>query len=201
MVTILGNSLTIAVFTRKNFQRKKLHYLLINLAVTDLITGTISVTIQIAGFIAELHNIHLSEGLYDAHYFSDVLSDFKSAYSVAFISVERLHAVCWPFKHRILKRWHYALTMSMTWLVGATVALASNEILPDRISRLEGLNICTVFTATPIIVTITAYCFLRLNRKGHVAKTRRDKNRSIACSLLVVTVVFYLHVAYVHTSS
>ena len=110
-------------------------------------------------------------------------------YSIAFISVERLHAVCWPFKHRMLKRWHYALTMSLTWLVGATVALVSNEILPDRIGLWEGLNVRTVFALIPIIVTIAAYRFLWLNRKGHVTKTRKEKNNSIASTLLVVTVV------------
>ena len=54
----------------------------------------------------------------------------------------------------------------------------------------KSLNIHTVFVVIPIIVTIAAYCYLWINRKKHVAKTRQEKNNSIACTLPVMTVVF-----------
>ena len=113
-------------------------------------------------------------------------------YSIAFISVERLLAVCWPHKHRMLKLWHYVLAISLTWIVAATVALESNEILPDRISSLEGHNVRTIFAIIPIIVTVAAYSLLWLNKKGHEAKNHKEKNnKRIACTLFVVTTIFF----------
>ena len=113
-------------------------------------------------------------------------------YSIAFISVERLLAVCWPHKHRMLKLWHYVLAISLTWIVAATVALVSNEILPDRISSLEGHNVRTIFAIIPIIVTVAAYSLLWLNKKGHEAKNHKEKNnKRIACTLFVVTTIFF----------
>ena len=191
ITTIFGNSLTIAVFTRKHFQRKKLHYLLINLAVTDLIVGAISVPMQIAAFVAE-HKGPLARSVHGAHFFLDVLSGLTSMYSIAFISVERLVAVCWPLKHRNLKLWHYALAISSTWLIAGTVALVSHQVLPRRISHMEGLNVRTVFAVIPIVVTIASYCFLWFIRKRNEDKTRDHKyNKAIVCTLLIVTMVFF----------
>ena len=190
-ITILGNSLAIAVFTRKSFQRKKLHYFLINLAVTDLIVGTVSVPMQIAAFVVK-HRGQQAESLQRIHFFLDVLSGLTSMYSIAFISVERLLAVCWPFKHRMVKLWHYALAISSTWLIAGTVALVSNQVLPNRISPMEGLNIRTAFAVIPIVVTITSYCSLWSIRKRNEGKSREERyNKAIACTLLIVTIVFF----------
>ena len=97
------------VFTRKRFQRKKLHYLLINLAITDLTVGLISVPLMMTVFLSELYNFQIPKSLDDVHYFFDVLSGLTSMYSIAFIAVERLLVVCWPFKQNLLRLWHYAL--------------------------------------------------------------------------------------------
>ena len=191
IITILGNSLTIAVLTRKRFQRKKLHYLLINLAITDLTVGLISVPLMMTVFLSELYNFQIPKSLHDVHYFFDVLSGLTSMYSIAFIAVERLLVVCWPFKQNLLRLWHYALAISLTWLVAATVAIVSHQILPDRISHMEGLNFRTVFAVLPIIVTVAAYCFLWYTWKNREVQFQKcNYKKTIASTLLIVTVAF-----------
>ena len=192
VVTILGNWLTIAVFLKKKFKRKKLHYTLINLAITDLTVGAISVPLQIVAVVWNFRQLRRPQMISDIHYFFDILSGLTSMYSIAFISIERLVAVSWPLQHRLLRRWHYAVAISLTWFIAAVVAVSSRQILPKSVSRLADLNIRTVFALIPIIVTFTAYCTLWYIRRGCEARGRSEKyNKHIACTLLIVTIIFF----------
>ena len=190
-LTILGNSVTIAVFMKRNFQRKKLHYLLINLAITDLTVGAISVPIQIAILAADIQKTELALSVYQAHFFFDVLSGLASMYSVAFIAVERLVAISWSLKHRMLNPWHYATAIAIPWIIGTIAAVVSRRILPGHVGSLEALNVRTTFAVIAVVITIIAYCLLLLIRQKQGCSKRDERyNRSVACTLLIVTVVF-----------
>ena len=189
VVTLFGNILTIAAFMRKNFQRKRVHYILMNLAITDLTVAAVPIPLTLLRLLKGS-----SMNLQTVLYLFDVLSGLTSMYSIAFVSVERLYAVCWPLRHRILKAWHYTVAILTTWLIAGIVAAISSDIFTFRmklISPLVVLHIRTFFAAVPIFITVTAYCSLLVIRRCRkTALGVQQQNRGIACTLWVVTVVF-----------
>ena len=189
VVTVFGNCLTVAIFMKRRFKRRKLHYILINLAITDLSVGALSVPLQIYRILF----IHQTS-IYPVHYFLDVLSGLTSMYSITFISIERLMAVAFPLKHRMLKTWHYAVAISLTWLIAVTVALlTSRPYLPTGLPPLVTLNSRIVFALLPVAITILAYCALWCHRQRCEAKERAERsNRRLASTLCIVTIIFFL---------
>ena len=107
---ILSNSFAIFIFTRRQFRRNMTHYLPINLAVTDLVVGAIALPLYISllhSSLATLTWIYLS---------IDIIAGVALVASIALISLERLYAIGFPWKHRLLKRKHYAIGIMSTWM-------------------------------------------------------------------------------------
>ena len=189
LITALGNSFTIAVFLSGNFHRKRIHYFLINLAVTDLTLAVGPVPLQILNTIKAP-----SRNLYTIQYILDALTGLTSMYSIAFISLERLSAVCWPIRHRLLKFRHYTVAMAISWVISGVGALISSDIFTIRLNLIPTtfiLHFRTFFSAVPLILTIIAYCLLLVTRCSQKTSLRAPKrNRKLAYTLFCVTVVF-----------
>ena len=96
IVVITGNLVTIGIFLiTKLLQRP--HFLLISLAIADMLVGALSVPLYIAvGIHPNNHLLILSFQCVDV--FTGVISIF----TLASISLERMFAIGWPLRHRTL---------------------------------------------------------------------------------------------------
>ena len=104
------NAFTIFIFTRRQFLRKLSHYLPINLAVTDLLVGAIALP-QYVGLLDRRERF-----LSLSYQFFDMIAGVASVSSIALVSLERLYAIGWPCKHRLLHRKHYFIGIAFTWM-------------------------------------------------------------------------------------
>ena len=121
------NIITIIVLVKNRNLRKRSTYLVINLAVADMLLG---------GFAARdlfyLVGVRCNVWKYNsidpwAGYVLDTLFRLflvSSVTNIAAISVERLHATLRPFRHRLIKKWVYALIIAVVWVTAGLLSIA-----------------------------------------------------------------------------
>ena len=115
----VGNLLTIVLFAANKRVRKKSLYLVINMALADLLLGAFALPIYIYILISNSYQFSLTNVNWTLAYvyvLSYGISIWVSLTSAVFISCERLYAVYWPFKHRMLtmRTYHVVLFILST---------------------------------------------------------------------------------------
>ena len=113
---IVGNALSISILSKRNL-RKRSHFLLISLAIADLLVGLISVPFYIA-----VKNMPYGIGILTLSYRCvDMITGLSSIFTLAAISLERLHAISLPFRHRQLTLRSYAIAIATPWVFSLIV--------------------------------------------------------------------------------
>ena len=100
LATITGNSIAIAVLTRKRLLRRRTSYFLLSLAVADLTVGMFSVPAFIYqivsfwqdGFVSKSTLLSIVKAL-------DVFCGLGSTFTLTIIALERVYAICFPLRH------------------------------------------------------------------------------------------------------
>ena len=117
-VTIMTlNSLTVTAFCRDRNLRKRSKYLVISLAVADMLSGGIS-AFDLLYDVGEMCNFWG----YDTEYWYDISAVLLlwfpdcSLTNITVISLERLNATFWPFRHRTIKKSVYWVLIIAVWL-------------------------------------------------------------------------------------
>ena len=121
------NFLTVIVFIRNRSLRKRSMYLVINLAVADMLVGGCS---EITKFLLFKESC--------SFWNTQQLPSFKLVYvyktdaflaaslsSLAAISLERTHATFRPFKHRIIRKWVFVFIITIIWVTSGLSLFAS----------------------------------------------------------------------------
>ena len=147
---IVGNTLTIATLLKKKF-RTGPHFLLISLAVADLLVGC-TIPLYIAGmfmFSSEL------EMLYVALYFV-MFATVSSIFHLPVISLERLHAVLRPFRHQQLSLTAYWIAIAIPWIVSLSIAVPG-YVLRRSHKRSNLVFFVIAFLTTPLLITSFSY--------------------------------------------
>ena len=121
LAIVILNVITIVVFVKKKRQLQRLStYLIIHLAMVDLLVGVVSGPLQIKlrmawlcpqwKFRETIWSFRLS--LLLAKLFS-----FVSFTNLIAISLERLHATFCPFGHRYVRKWVHRVIIILIWLI------------------------------------------------------------------------------------
>ena len=120
----IGNTFTIYVFWKKRRTLQKASYLLINLAVADLLVGVLQIIslatqVQPPLFNYPEFNIHISNSR-KSHFLTCIQIIFacSSVFSLAVISLERVYAVVWPLHHRTVSSRVYFTSIGFIWAAG-----------------------------------------------------------------------------------
>ena len=118
LIIIAGNIFTIFVFWKHRNTLKRTSFLLINLAVADLLAGFAAVlslgAFKIPGHFKETncktaHNTNILTGF-------QVTFSFASVFLLALISLERAYALIWPLRHRVASTKVYSYSATLTWI-------------------------------------------------------------------------------------
>ena len=117
-VTIIAlNSLTVIAFCRDRNLRKRSTYLVINLAVADMISGGTS-TLDLFYNVGAICNFWRYNRLswYQIPQVLHLWFPIVSLTNMTVISLERLNATFWPFRHRTIKKSVYWVLIIAIWL-------------------------------------------------------------------------------------
>ena len=155
LAIVILNITTIIVFVKQRQLQRKSTYLIIHLAIADLLVGAISGPMQVYAIIAECYG-----KIWDITFSRISLAirpffPFASLVNLAFISLERVHATYRPFKHRLIKKWVYGLVIAFIYL--STICKGTIGIVTDW-----PINVIWVYCSYFILLVLVCLCYISI---------------------------------------
>jgi len=188
-IITIGNSLSIAVLRKQKF-RKRSHYLLIDLAVADLLVGLFAIPIFMMTVIPEERLV--SSLALDC---VDMFTGFCSIFTLAVISLERLNAIARPLQHRTLSSRHYTVVIVTPWIL-SLIPTSSRVLLGSFVITIRSFVIVILVSlSTPLLITCAAYCVIwrkqLASRLQYGVRAARSEAR-LSKTLFLITGTFVL---------
>ena len=122
------NLLTIVLFIKNGSLRTRAMYLVINLTVADMFVGGFShffLLQYLSLYSRDIVKMNLSQELKEIIDFPFPWFPLTSLTNIAVISLDRMHATIRPFRHRLIKKWVYGVTIAGVWVLAAIISTAS----------------------------------------------------------------------------
>ena len=183
VLIILGNFFSICVFHRKK-SRKRSYFLLISLAVADLMVRLFAIPLFIKGSSTEHSYLwRLVSKSFDA------FIGLTSIYTLAVISLERLFAIVCPLRHRTLTSRNYIYAIAIPW-IAAAVFIAVIILKPKGSAKhLSYKFFPLLFLITPLLTMCVAYSSIWIKQKSTkgIRNHRAARESKLAKTLFLVT--------------
>ena len=200
LAIVILNIITIAVFVKKKRQlQRRSTYLIIHLAIVDLLVGAVSGPLNIEERIAwfcPLWKIRrMTNWSYHLSFAFVNLFSFTSLTNLIAISLERLHATFCPFRHRFVRKWVYRAIIIVIWLIAIVREVA--QIFFSEIGYFKVINtyFYILFYAVFLFVTCVSYILIVIKVKcsRHPQfHTRSKMERKLTGTALIVSLVSLL---------
>ena len=198
------NFCTIIVFTRNRNLRKRSTYLVVNLAVKDMLVGGVAVYYLFywSGMACNLWKWQSAEdGVYISIEVLMVIFLFGSLINIAIIALERVHATFYPFRHRVLKKCVYRLIIAVVWVTSGLLTVSYILLRVFELYYFVYLYVTIISTCLLIVcvsytsIVIKVRCGAQPQHHGAASREKR-----LTMTLLIVTVVslvlYVPHVLY-----
>ena len=191
------NFLTILVFVKNRFLRKRGMYLVINLAVADTLFGVFPVSCTYIA-LGQSCNIwkgrcQLDQGFGVPHVLWNMFV-IASLTNLAMISIERAHATCRPFKHRVITQRVYGTVIAVSWLLASLIATALRVIMQTR--RDLYFYVWNSFNAICLFVICVSYLSIAVKVCCGIRPQHHDRavsrEKKLTKTLFIVTLVSLL---------
>lgn len=187
-----GNIITIIVFWKLRSVLKRTYYLLINLAIADLIVG-FGGAVFTSTSVLKLNSTEESPASTIARFLRmDVFSGTASLTTLLFIAGERFLAIAFPFLHKVITTRFYMKCIAVVWITSflMTGIIFSSGIFPTSFCRTISRGILGYFTIVCLIAISALYTaiwvvFRKVNVR--IPRNRRDQNKRLAKTLAIVT--------------
>ena len=215
LAIVILNIITIVIFVKKKRQlQRRSTYLIIHLAIVDLLTGAVCGPLVIKNDLTLLCPLWKYRRMTLWSYYLFIvfiqLFPFISLVNLMAISLERLHATFCPFRHRFVSKWAHRAIIIVIWLI--PIVWENAQILLRGIAELVVINIYLyiLFYAVSPFVICVSYIFivikLRFSRLPQFhSKFKRD--RKLMGTALIISLVSLLcflpdmmYVACIHLS-
>ncbi|XP_078364393.1 trace amine-associated receptor 7e-like [Oculina patagonica] len=190
LLTLIINIITVTAFTRIRYLRKRSTYLIINLTVADLLVGTVT---------GPLHLYHRIEENFGFTWPGVILFTFHYAFPVAsqvnlcLISLDRLHATLFPFRHCLIRKCFYFKVIVSDWSIAFLLAalIASLRLKDSPMFS----YVWASFSNLTLLLLVVSYIIIIVNvqRSPH-SQNRGSINteRKLSITLFIVTTVSIL---------
>ena len=200
LAIVVLNIITVVVFVKKERQlQRQSTYLIIHLAIVDLLMGLVSGPLQIEhmmGWFCPLWNYrqrtvwphNLSFAF--LHLFS-----FTSPINLIAVSLERLHATFCPFRHRFVRKWvHRAITI-VIWFIAIVREAAQIFLLEIVDVVVIDTYLYILFYAVSLFIICLSYILVvikvRCSRHPQF-HSRSKRERKLTGTALIVSLVSLL---------
>ena len=200
LAKVILNIITIVVFVKKKRQlQRRSTYLIIHLAIVDLLVGVVSGPLQIEIGMSQfcplwnyrqktISSQHLSFAF--VYLFSST-----SLTNLTAISLERLHATFCPFRHRFVRKWVHRAIIIVIWLIAIVREVA--QIFLWEIGYFEVINayLYVLFYSVSLFVICVSYILVvikvRCSRHPQF-HSRSKRERKLTGTALIVSLVSLL---------
>ena len=127
------NLLSIILFIKNRSLRTRAMYLVISLTIADMFVGGFShlQSFRLLSFLScDIVKMNLNPELNAIIIFPFSWFPLASLTNIAVISLDRMHATIRPFRHRLIKKWVYGVTIAGAWVSAAMVSTATLVLGP-----------------------------------------------------------------------
>ncbi|XP_068683711.1 trace amine-associated receptor 5-like [Montipora foliosa] len=195
IIIVALNILTVIVFIKKRCLRRRSTYLLINLSLADLCIGALVVPISVfrRGNIFGLWKIVMSDAVRFSTFGIDTLFFGCSLLFLVSISIERLHAMRNPMRHRLVssssyRKWVFSVWVASVIYTTLTISLLSFDVL--------GLLVWFIVAGCVLAcLLILTFCYLaifvtvRRSKDPELTNLHGRTERKLTVTLFIVTLV------------
>ena len=197
-VIFLLNAFTLAIYTRNRHLRKPNTYLIINLSVADLMVGTVFLLLSFFVPDKPERDVVFEQAFSwqsFVYFTSRNLFPAASLANISLISLERLHATLFPFRHCLIGRRVYLTTIFCSWLFSLTLSSVSSllHLLASLATSLY-VNVSYIFLSL-LILTVSYVIIIstvKTNPPSPNAGPALSKERKLTMTLFTVTAVSVL---------
>ena len=185
LVILIINAIAITAFVKMRHLRKRSTYLIINLTVADLLVGAITGPLFVFNDNEKNHGFAWREFLSLAF---EVTFPVASQVNLCLISLDRLHATLFPFRHCLISKWFYFKIIIGSWVT--TFLLASLIAGLNTYESDGGFYVWVSFCILTILVLIVSYIILILNVQSSPHSQNRGSihsERKLSVTLFIVT--------------
>ena len=183
------NGFTILTFARNRHLRKRTTYLIINLTIADLFVGTVSVPLHIYITMTIEPDSEFGWGNFIVLFVEDVFI-VCSLLHLALLSLERLHATLFPFRHCLMLNGVYFKAVVCIWFLAVIPASANAAFF---LIASKGCKYVWASLIIPVLFTvIVSYVVIALNVKRKVlpySSGAVSSERKLTVTLLIVIVL------------
>ena len=186
---VAGNFLTIVLFALSKKLRKRSLILVMNMAVSDLLLGAVPLPIYIC-WIADyfrLGKVKTNQDLFLSYLFVDTIFSQVSLISAVSISLERFHAIYWPFRHRALSMRAYKIGILFTWTIAFFVASIFTLLVWLNLRK----EVCYVWmTYALTMLSIVCGCNIGIRRRSRESARIESSHNRRSIESLTPTLLF-----------
>ena len=200
LAIVILNIITIVVFVKKKRQlQRRSTYLIIHLAIVDLLVGAVSGPLQIENRMSKdcpqwnyrretTWSRHISFAF--VHLFS-----FTSLTNLIAISLERLHATFCPFRHRFVRKWVHRAIIIVIWLIPIVREAAQIFLWEIADDVVIATYLYILFYAVSLFSICVSYILIiikvRCSRHPQF-RSRSKRERKLTGTALIVSLVSLL---------
>ena len=186
MVFII-NAFTLVVFARSRHLRRRNTYLIMNLTVADLLIAAVSGPETILLYVRDKN---LEKGFGVLYLIISDMCWIASLGNLVLISLERLHATLYPFRHCLLGKSFYYKIITFTWFGALTLACGV------QISRMNDVTLADrypwiiyIFLTLTVLTISYVIIISKFIRKAHVQQlgSVMSAERKLSVTLFIVS--------------
>ena len=184
VITII-NVFTVVAFARNRHLRKHTTYLIINLTVADLLVGAVSGPLAILGPDYDGgHSFHWKEFIFGT---SSFIFPLASQTNLSLISLERLHATLFPFRHCLIEKWLYFKVVIGSWMI--TLLLASMMSVLEMLELVLIWYLFLCYTCLTLFIISVSNVIITIKVKSnpppqHFSAVASERKLSVTLSIL-----------------
>ena len=120
----------------------------------------------------------------------DLFAGLSSIFTLAAISLERLHAIVRPLCHRQLILRSCAIAIVTPWIL--SIIGTSVPVFPF-ITYIQTSSVIIISLSSPLLITCVSYCIIWRKQASRIpSEVRARKNVHLNKTLLLITAVFVL---------
>ena len=175
-------------------------YLVINLTVADTLVGVIS-SLHLLRFPskecknANSLNVRFNWDGRMITWFLFYWFPFASLTNITVISLDRMHATFRPFRHRVIKKWVYGVTISVVWVLAGMISTAIMMLFLFDKEWSHHQYLLPSYSLSCLFVICASYASVIVKiccgaRPQHHGAARRQ--RKLTVTLLIMTIVSLL---------
>ena len=196
LAIVILNIIAIIIFVKQRRLQRKSTYLIIHLAIVDLLVGAVTGPLWIDFFMSwycDLWEYDMPDNiwLFVLGRATGYNIDKVSLLNLAFISLERTHATFCPFKHRSVKKWVYGVIITVTWLVPLVMISIVSGLFSS--SHVSSKIYSVLFSYLSILLLVVSACYVSIYikvRRGRFAQLHGAaglRERKLTSTMFLVT--------------